>query len=269
MKLLFRALIFLLGCGLPGWSGDLSLSWTNNLLTISAPNIPGEKIEVWYLEAFCRTNAHHQSWDKTKIPHQTRLVKGSTNVLVFVTTIGPSVEMTHTIRTGEDEVDFGFELFNRGTMGVDIDWFQPACIRVANFTGRQQSNFIERSFIYTAAGLTPLSSTRRREEALYRGGQVYLPAGINHSNANPRPINLDTPTNGLIGAISRDDRWILATASDQTHELFEGVYVCLHSDPKVGGLKPGEKKRIRSKVYLMTNDPPALLQRYQRDFGSR
>jgi hypothetical protein len=75
--------------------------------------------------------------------------------------------------------------------------------------------------------------------------------------------------NGLIGCFSADDRWILATASDQTHELFEGVYVCLHSDPHVGGLAPGAKKILRSKIYFVKNDPAELVKRYERDFNSR
>ncbi len=90
--------------------------------------------------------------------------------------------------------------------------------------------------------------------------------GISTNDANPRPISLDRPANGLIGCFSADGKQVLATASDRTHELFEGVYVCLHSDPHVGGLKAGERKQIRAKLYLMTNDIPALLRRYATDF---
>lgn len=86
------------------------------------------------------------------------------------------------------------------------------------------------------------------------------------ADANPRPVCQESPVNGLIGCVSADDRWILATASDRTHELFEGVYVCLHSDPHVGGLKARELKRFRQKIYLLPNDPKALLERYRRDF---
>lgn len=134
------------------------------------------------------------------------------------------------------------------------------------FTGRGQSNYTERSFIFTERGLTTFAQARRTEEALYRGGQVYVPKGIALADVNPRPLSGDQPVNGLIGCFSADDQWLLATASDQTHELFEGVYVCIHSDPHVGGLAPGETKKIRSKLYLMKNDVDALLKRYKRDF---
>jgi hypothetical protein len=97
-------------------------------------------------------------------------------------------------------------------------------------------------------------------------GQVYVPSGIDLADANPRPICRDQPTNGLIGCFSADGKYLLATASDKTHELFEGVYVCLHSDPRVGGLKAGEIKTVRAKVYFLSNDTNALLKRYARDF---
>jgi hypothetical protein len=84
---------------------------------------------------------------------------------------------------------------------------------------------------------------------------------------NPRPICRDQPTNGLIGCFSADGKYLLATASSRTHELFEGVYVCLHSDPHVGGLGPGQWKTGSSRIYFMTNDQAALLMRYQQDFS--
>jgi predicted neuraminidase len=59
---------------------------------------------------------------------------------------------------------------------------------------------------------------------------------------------------------------ILATAWEPYQELFQGVIVCLHSDFRIGGLKPGEQKRIRGKLYLVPADEEALLARYRRDF---
>lgn len=244
----------------------LQLSWTNNLLTVTAPHLPGGKLEIWYLEAFCRKGAHKQDWNRTTIPHKTKLVSAASNDLRFETTISDGVVLQHKVRSTYDELDIEFNFENRSKERSAIEWFQPACIRVERFTGRNQSNYIDRSFIFTEKGLTLLGKTRRTEEALYRGGQVYVPGGIDLADANPRPLSLDRPTNGLIGCFSQDNEWILATASDRTHELFEGVYVCLHSDPRVGGLEPGERKTLKAKLYLVANDVPALLKRYARDF---
>ena len=114
-----------------------------------------------------------------------------------------------------------------------------------------------------------LDQTRRTEEAIYRGGQVYVPAGINLDDVNPRPISPDQPINGLIGCVSADNQWLLTTAFDRTQELFQGVIVCIHNDPRVGGLKPGEVKELHGKLYFLKNDSKALLKRYERDFKAK
>jgi hypothetical protein len=248
----------------------LRISWTNNLLTLTAPNLPGGKLDIWYLEAFCRKGAHNQDWNKTTIPHKTTLLEAAPDgkELKLRTTVG-DVEMLHALRAGADNVDIQYRLVNNGKETAPIEWFEPACMRVAAFTGCEQSNYTAKSFIFTDRGLTTLDKTRRTEEALYRGGQVYVPKGIELPDANPRPLCQDAPTNGLIGCFSADNRYLLATAFDNTHELFEGVYVCLHSDPHVGGLKPGEVRKVHGKIYFMKNDVPTLLRRYEADFHPR
>ena len=74
------------------------------------------------------------------------------------------------------------------------------------------------------------------------------------------------PSNGLIGCFSADGKQIMATAWEPYQELFQGVIVCLHSDFRIGGLKPGESKTIRGKIYLMPADIDGLLTRYRHDF---
>ncbi len=181
-------------------------------------------MDVWYLEAFCQSGAHTQVWGRTTLPHKTTLLTNEGNrVLRFRTLVQTNVEVTHVVTAGADEIDFRFTLVNRGAGDVDMQWFQPACIRVEKFTGCVQSNYTRKSFIFTERGLTTLADTRRTEDALYRGGQVYVMPGVNAHDANPRPLSLDRPVNGLIGCFSADGRQLLATASDATHELFEGV----------------------------------------------
>ena len=89
------------------------------------------------------------------------------------------------------------------------------------------------------------------------------------ADGRARPTSRDWPVSWMIGCCSADDNYEGCTASDRTHELFEGIFVCLHSDPHLGGLAPGETKRVRSKLYLMKNDVKALLKRYRRDFGKQ
>ena len=113
-----------------------------------------------------------------------------------------------------------------------------------------------------------LNQLPRAEDAIYHGGQVYVPRGVSMEDVNPRPISTVRPVNGLIGCFSKDGGKILATAWTPTQELFQGVIVCLHNDPRVGGLKPRESKETHGKLYILPKDPKTLLKRYRHDFPS-
>ena len=271
-----KILLLAIATGLPahsrgseGEDARFSLSWTNNVLRVSSPKLPLGKLEILYLEAFCRSGAHNQRWDRTKIPHRTTLLRTSADGkrLEFETMVADKVVVHHDILAERDSIRFSYTLKNPGQEAFDVQWFQPACIRVAEFSGRDQQTYTGKSFVFSERGLTPLNQVARTTNALYLGGQVYLPKSTKPEQANPRPICEDRVTNGLIGCISADARQILATASSTTHELFEGVYVCLHSDPYIGGLAPGETKTVTGRLYLLPNDPDLLLKRYQRDFA--
>lgn len=245
-----------------------SIAWADNMLTLHAPDVPGGKIEIWYLEAFCRTGSTDRVWSETVIPHKTVLVDADEGGqrIQLESQVEPGVTVSHEITVVDDGVAFDVVLRNTTDTAVDVDWAQP-CMRVGEFTGRPQESYHERCFIFTEAGKVMLHNIRRTEEARYRGGQVYVPDGINLNDVNPRPISPERPVNNLIGAVSSDDKWVLAAAWDQTQELFQGVIICIHADFRVGGLGPKESKRLKGKVYLLPNDTKKLLAAYARDFG--
>ena len=243
------------------------IKWENNQLTISGENMPGKEMNILYLEAFCKTGSTSRAWDSTIIPHKTTLVSAHENGkhIILKTIVQPDIEVIHDIKAENDNVDFKLALTNKGNQSEDIDWFQP-CIRVDPFTNRAQDDYIFRCFIFTKNGLTTLDKTVRTHNGYYKGGQTYVPPGINLNDVNPRPISPDLPVNGLIGCISDDNKYIMATAWDHYQELFQGIFVCIHSDPRVGGLKPGEVKHLHGKIYFLKNDPKELLKRYNMDF---
>lgn len=250
---------------------DILLDWGDNRLTVLSPVLPGGKVEVLWLEAFCRKGSAHRDWNETLIPHQTARLDGSgpTNHLRLRSIVAGDVEVTHDLRATGDGARFELTLTHRGDAPLDVEWAQP-CIQVAGFTGRTQETYLDRCFIFTDRaenhGLTLLSGLPRAEEAIYRGGQVFVPTGINPNDVNPRPISSVTPANGLIGCFSADGKMLLATAWSSTQELFQGVITCIHSDFRIGGLGPCETKWLYGKFYLLPNDIPLLLQHYRHDF---
>jgi len=249
-------------------SEALTVEWEKDTLRIRGPGLPGEVLEIWYLEAFCRSGSTDREWSKTTIPHRTELVESSADKrrLKLASHVEGGVEVVHEIEAGTDSVDFRVTATSHGSSRADVSWVQP-CMRVDRFTGREQADYIGKCFIFIEDTLTALDKTEREEEALYKGGQVYVPRGIDLNDVNPRPISPDVPSNGLIGCFSADGSKILAMAWEPCQELFQGVRVCIHSDFRIGGLEPGETKKAHGKVYVLDNDPEKLLARYRADFA--
>src|SRR2546421_12843677 len=85
-----------------------NLSWTNNLLTVASPALPGGKLEIWYLEAFCRKGSAHRDWSKTIWPHRTTLLSSTPRKLSVRTEVGAQVQVSHEVAVLDDGLDLGF-----------------------------------------------------------------------------------------------------------------------------------------------------------------
>jgi hypothetical protein len=249
----------------------LELSWSNEMLTIHGKHLPGGALEVWYIEAFCRPGSTHRDWKQTVIPHKTLLVEADRDgrLIKLRSVLDDGVVVEHEIRAGVDEVDFRVVAANPTAVASQAHWAQP-CIRVDRYAGtppeRAAVAYLPRSFIYVDGKAVRLPTSPWASEALYTPGQVWCPEGISRGDVNPRPLSRIVPSNGLIGCVSADGKELVATAWEPYQELFQGVIVCLHSDFRIGGLKPGQSKIIHGKIYLMPADLAELRARYDRDF---
>jgi hypothetical protein len=252
-------------------AAGLTLSWDRNMLSIRGPALPGGELRIWYLEAFCRPGSTDRDWKETVIPHKTALVEADPDGrwLKLKSTLADGVTVDHEIRAGADDVTFRLVATNPTDRASEAAWAQP-CIRVDKFTGvaakRDSEEYLSRSFIFLDGRLARMPTQPWATRARYVPGQVWCPADVDRDDVNPRPLSTLVPSNGLIGCFSADDTMIMATAWQPYQELFQGVIVCLHSDFRVGGLKPGETKTIRGKIYLVKNDVDALRKRYEKDF---
>jgi hypothetical protein len=245
----------------------LTLHWADNFLTIRGPQLPGGEMRVMYLEAYCRPGSTDRDWGQTVIGHRTELISATDDGrrLQLRCTLTDGVVVNHAIRAGRDEVDFRLTAANPTDRESQAHWAQP-CIRVDRFTGRAQSDYIEKGFVFLDGNLTRFPTPNWATKARYVPGQVWCPRGVDRNDVNPRPLSDLVPSHGLIGCYSGDERWIMATAFEPYQELFQGVAVCVHSDFRIGGLKPGEKKEIRGKIYLVPGEVEPLLKGYTADF---
>jgi len=243
-------------------------------LVLHGLHLPGREIRINYLEAYCRAGSTDADWvQHTVIPHSVQFLSlsGDRKLLRLRDTLADGVTVEHNILAKADQVDFQLEAHNPGAKPSEAHWAQ-ACVRLADFTGfnpqgSDLDDYLPKCFIFLNGKLTRLSEIRPwAKEARYTPGQVWCPMGVPRTDVNPRPLSSLVPDNGLIGAFSADEKLLFATAWEPYQELFQGVARCLHCDFRLGGLQPGETKRIRGAIYLLTSDVPALLARYARDF---
>lgn len=251
----------------------LQIQWKNNFLTIRGQELPGE-ITINYLEAYCRPGSTDRDWSQTVIPHRAELLEQSADGkrVRLRDTLADGVVVHHDIQARQDEVEFRVMAHNPTSRASDVHWAQP-CMRVDKFTGcgREDARekipqYVRKCFLFIDGKLTRLPTEPWAEKARYVYGQVYGAPGVDRNDLNPRPLSPLTPSCGLTGCFSQDERKILAVAWHPYQEIFQGVIVCLHSDFRIGGLQPGETKNIRGKIYVVDADVDQLWQRYQRDF---
>jgi hypothetical protein len=265
-------LTILSGCQEP--LGPLTLEWDKNVLTVRGEHLPDKGVKIWYLEAYCRANSHTTDWgEHTVIGHKTEKVSADENGkrIDLRCTLKDGVVVDHRITVVEDAIDFRVIARNPTDRASEAHWAQP-CIHVGEFTGSGPSDtddkyrYVPKCFVFIDGKLQRMPTKEWATEARYTPGQVWAAPGVSGDDVNPRPLNPKIPSNGLIGCFSRDDKLVLATAWSPYQELFQGVIRCIHSDFRIGGLDPGQSKTIRGKIYIVPNDIPALLRRYEKEF---
>jgi len=254
---------------------SLSLAYElPHMLVIRGPHLPGKEIRINYLEAYCRAQSTEADWvEHTVIPHRVEVVSMSDDhrTLRLRDTLADGVTVAHVVTAGPDEVDFRLEAHNPGTKRSEAHWAQP-CVRLDQFTGfdpkgQNIDDYLPKCFVFLDGHLTRMPDIRPwATTARYIPGQVWCPKHVPRTDVNPRPLSPLVPTNGLIGAFSADDTTIFATAWEPYQELFQGVARCLHADFRLGGLQPGETKKIRGKIYVVPADASKLVERYAADF---
>ncbi len=254
----------------------LSIRWKDNYLTIAGAHIPGGDVQVLYLEAYCRPGSTDRDWHETVIGHKTELISAKPNdaprEIRLRDTLRDGVIVDHVITAGKDEIDFRLTARNPTKSTSDAHWAQP-CVRLDKFTGTDPAKarelyppYIRNCFLFVDGKLTRLPTEPWAKDARYTPGQVYVPAGVDRNDVNPRPLSKLVPSSSLCGCFSKDGKQILAVAWEPYQEIFQGVITCLHGDFRIGGLQPSETKQVRGKIYLTDANVERLIRRFEQDF---
>jgi len=251
----------------------LTIEWEKNFLTIRG-DFPGGELRTLYLEAYCRPGSTDREWRETVIPHTAEKLEATSDgkLIRLRDKLADGVVVEHTITAGKDEVDFRLVAHNQTDKPSEAHWAQP-CIRGDKFTGTTNADaralvpmYARRCFLFLDGQLHRLPTEPWADKARYVPGQTYAAKGVDRNDVNPRPLSSLVPSSGLCGCFSADEKQIMAVAWEPYQEIFQGVIACLHSDFRLGGLAPGETKKIRGKIYIVPADVPQLVARFERDF---
>ena len=254
-------------------SSEFQVHWNDRYLTIEGA-FPGNTLSIHYLEAYCRSGSTTQEWHHTVIPHTSKQITHSKSPdrITIEDTLADGVIVQHVVQAEHDGISFFITASNQTTTPSDVHWAQP-CIRLDTFTGCSPAEaraalpaYIQKCFLAIDNTLTWLPTSPWATHALYTPGQVYCPKAVPRGDVNPRPLSPLVPSHGLCGCTSKDNEWIIGTVWEPYQEIFQGVATCMHNDFRIGGLKAGETKEIRGRLYILKGDEHALLAAYQRDF---
>lgn len=139
--------------------------------------------------------------------------------------------------------------------------------------------FVKRCFIFEEKGRVFLMDTNRTKIPVEKPDhphntppwvQMYVRAG------NPVPetpatswagYSADTYVTPVIGAVSRDGKYLTALANDSADQMAQAWHDCMHNNPKwLPEEAPAQERHWRLGIYVMENEPEVLLERVAKDF---
>ena len=251
----------------------LTIRWADNLLTIKGPGLPEEGVSINYLEAYCRPGSTDRDWAETVIPHTPRVIEapeggkrlraGATPWPMAWSSITSSKQARMPSRSKSWPTTPQTRL-PKPTGPNPVSAWPASRVSPKSMTPRP---YLPKCFVMIDKSPRFLPTEPWATKARYIPGQVYGLAGVDRQDLNPSTLSELAASDGLMGCVSGDGQNILAVAFEPSQELFQGVIVCIHADFRLGGLDPGETKRVRGRLYVVPNDLESLVGRYRRDFA--
>jgi dienelactone hydrolase len=153
--------------------------------------------------------------------------------------------------------------------------------RAPNFASQPDNylEFVNRCFIITKEGMTFLNKTDRKKIPVRNEDdqvnnppwvQIYLKEGEETPSYNPNNWSgcSDTRfTRSIIGAVSKDGKYLAAIANHSATTMCQAWHDCMHNNPQWLPLDASPGDRIwKLKIYVMENDVEKLIERVDADF---
>ena len=260
----------------PGRLPTLGVWEREGLLLVSAsfPNVPDFTCDSWCYESPVDfLGARPRDGGGMELRHRVREYPQ----VVLVTTVTPEPGAVEFVARAQLEPGASGEL-PANLLVPNLCW---QLIRAPGFASKPEPypEFVKRCFIFTAKGRTFLHETLRRRipcrpaDDPYNNPpwvQMYVLAGQPIPEAGPTAwadYSTDHYTVPVIGAVSRDGKDLAALANDSATMMAQAWHDCMHNNPPwLPADAPPDERVWRLKIYVIENDPQALLARVARDF---
>ena len=102
----------------------LTIHWKDRFLSVTGATIPGDSIEIHYLEAYCRAGSSNREWGQTIIRHKSRWISASNDNtrLQIEDLLEDGVTVKHLIQAGDDDVTFTVTVANPTDQRSQAHW---------------------------------------------------------------------------------------------------------------------------------------------------
>ncbi|HOE12233.1 MAG TPA: sialidase family protein [bacterium] len=246
------------------------------MVSMTFPNVPGFQCDAWcYESAVDFLDARAIAEGAVEVRHRDQ----NNPQALILTTITPKPGAVHIeARLALDRDGYPDSTLPGTPPGLNLCWQLRHAPGFASAPD-PYPEFIRRCFIFTDRGPTFLLDTERTKIPVQKPEHEYnnppwvqmyvkssraIPVTPPNSWAGYSPDRYLTP---VIGAVSRDGRYLAALANDSADTMCQAWHDCMHNNPKWLPEKvPMEEQRWRLAIYAMENDPKALLEKVAQDF---
>ncbi|MHC4474730.1 MAG: PA14 domain-containing protein [Planctomycetota bacterium] len=244
------------------------------LVASTFPNIPNFRCDSWCYESHVEfVGAKGLDWGRLQLRHRLQ-EHPHVHIVTTVTPEPGAVEFAAQIETDEAA---GGQL-PESILTPNLCW---QLRRAPDFASSPDPypEFVKRCFIFTDKGMTFLDETIRRKipcrsendpynnppwVQMYVGTWQKVPQSRADSWSDYSPAQYTTT---VIGAVSRDRKYLAALANDSATLMCQAWHDCMHDNPQwLPADAPVDQRRWRLRIYAMENDPQALLTRVAEDF---
>lgn len=238
------------------------------------PNVPGFVCDMWCYES---GGIHYQSARELEggiVQLRHAWDDHDWEIVTTATPLKGAVEVVARLEPTKNEASCAAEEYP----SLNICWQLE---RAQGFSSEKNfyPEFVQRCFIFTQRGRIFLHNTRRRpipvrpltdKENNPPWVQMYVPksapADMQASSQSWADYSPDRYLYPVIGTASRDGKYLTAMAAGAEQTLSQAWHDCMHNNPGWLTAADGKSKEWRVRIYVMENDPDALIRRFQRDF---